>query len=373
MATTEAPILAGVGLALFALAFSLSLGLGSRARRWLPYFGVGFPGGPLGHKVPIPLSGGVVCWISTLAVFSAMALACTFGRPWFPDAVGRYIDGLWYRSGELAIILGLATLILIAGLVTDLCEPGWRLGLASQVLIAAALAASGIRVTLFWPFTHPLVGGLVAMLWVVLVVNAFAFLDNMDGLAAGVGLIAAVLFAATQVQVGSLFAPAALLVIAGGVGGVLVHNRYPARLFLGRSGSWFLGFLLGALTISGTYYRYGAQDSPNSVLSPLLVMAVPFYESAVVLLIWLTERDQPFLRDHHHFSYRLQEIGLSPAQSVRLLLLVSLGAGLGSLLLRYLSAFGTVVLLGQTACLIGVVALVEVSAIRRKRDHPGGR
>jgi UDP-GlcNAc:undecaprenyl-phosphate/decaprenyl-phosphate GlcNAc-1-phosphate transferase len=238
-------------------------------------------------------------------------------------------------------------------------------------VIASALAAAGARVTLFWPFTYPALGGLVTVLWVVGVVNAFAFLDNMDGLAAGIGLIASLLFAATQAQVGSLFAPAALLIVAGGLGGVLVYNWYPARLFMGQSGSWFLGFLLGAMTVAGTYYRYGAHESRNGVLSPLLVMAVPFYESAVVFLVWLGERDQPFLNNPRHFSYRLQAVGMSPSQSVGLLVLVSLGAGLGSLLLRRLDGFGTAVLLTQTACLVGVVALVEVSAIRRKRA--GGR
>ena len=104
---------------------------------------------------------------------------------------------------------------------------------------------------------------------------------------------------------GSLFAPAVLLVLAGVLGGFLVHNRYPARLFLGDAGSDFLGFLLGAMTVAGTYYRYGEGDSRYSVLSPLLVMAVPLYESASVFLIWLGERHDPFTRNRHHFSYRL--------------------------------------------------------------------
>jgi UDP-GlcNAc:undecaprenyl-phosphate GlcNAc-1-phosphate transferase len=309
----------------------------------------------------------VALWLSCLGAYSLATLVFVFGRTMLPTGIVRYIDGAWYRGGELAVILGLATLMMLAGLLTDLFEPGWRVRLGVQVLAAVALAAFGARVTLFWPFTYPVVGGLVTVLWVVGLVNAFAFLDNMDGLATGIGLIAALLFTLTQVQVGSLFAPAALLILVGSLGGILIFNRYPARLFLGFSGSWFLGFLLAAMTIAGTYYRYGRQESPNSVLAPLLVMAVPFYESAVVFLIWLSERDQPFLYNPRHFSYRLQEVGLSPGQSVWLLMLVSLGAGLGALLLRRLDALGTMVLLGQTACLIAVVALVELTAIRRKR------
>jgi UDP-GlcNAc:undecaprenyl-phosphate GlcNAc-1-phosphate transferase len=369
MTAQEASTLAGAGLVLALFSFALGVAVCSRARRWGPSFGLDFPGGPLGHRRGVSLAGGVAFWLSTLATLATVALVCVAGRPLLPGAIVRYVDGLWYRSGELTAILGLATLVLLAGLASDLFEAGWRFRLGSQVIAAAALAGLGIRVTLFWPLNGPVIGGLVTVAWVVVLVNAFGFLDNMDGLAPGVGAIACLLFAATQVQVGSLFAPAALLILAGGLGGLLVYNRHPARLFLGHGGSWLIGFLLAALTTAGTYYRYGAGDSRNSVLAPLLVMAVPFYESSVVFLVWLGERDQPFVRNPRHFSYRLQEVGLSPSRSVWLLMLVSLGAGLGSLLLRRLDAFGTAVLLVQTACLVGVVALVEYSAIRRLRSR----
>lgn len=362
-------ILSTFALGLFVVAFLATLGACAWVKRWWPGFLVDYPGGPLRHQTPVPISGGVAFWLGSLVVFGAAALVCAVGWSWLPDPVARYVDGMWYRAGELVVVLGLATIVLLAGLLADLFDLGWRFRLPVQLAIAAALAALGTRVTLFWPFSGPLVGGAVTVLWVVLLVNAFAFLDNMDGLAAGVGLIASVLFAATQVQVGSLFAPAALLTVAGGLAAVLVYNRYPARLFLGSGGSWLLGFLLGALTVAGTYYRYGPRESRNGVLAPLLVMAVPFYESAVVFLGWLRERGDGFTRNPRHFSYRLESIGLSPSQSVGLLLLVSLGAGAGALILRELSAFGTAVLLGQTACLMGVVALVEVAAIRRKRDR----
>jgi UDP-GlcNAc:undecaprenyl-phosphate GlcNAc-1-phosphate transferase len=368
VSVSDAAILAGVGLAFATLAFVLSAGLGALARRKEFRFGlVDFPGGPLRHRVPVSLAGGISVWLSFILVIGLAALVLDQGRPLLPAAIARYVNGLWYRAGELAVILALATGALIVGLVNDLVELGWRFRLAGQLLLAAALAAWGPRVTLFWPLSIPLVGGLVTVLWVVGLTNAFNFLDNMDGLAAGVGLAAALLFAAAQLQVGSLFAPAVLLVLAGVLGGFLVHNRYPARLFLGDSGSDFLGFLLGALTVAGTYYRYGAGDSPCNVLSPLLVMAVPLYESASVFLIWLGERHDPFTWNRHHFSYRLLDTGLSPPQAVRAIVLVSVGSGLGALLLHRLDALGAVVVVGQSACLIGVVALLEVAAIRRRR------
>ncbi|GAC1467411.1 MAG: hypothetical protein NVSMB9_08980 [Isosphaeraceae bacterium] len=367
MASNETAILAATGLILFGLSFVLSLASCTWARRWpLAFFGE-FVGVVRGQWTVVPQSGGLAFGLAVAAAFSGAFLVGVFGRPFLPGVIARYIDGLWFRSGELGVILGLAMLMLAAGYLLDTFEFGWRSRLTVQVLAATMLVASGTRVTLFWPFTYPLIGGLVTALWIVLMVNAFAFLDNMDGLAAGVGVIASLLFAATQSQIGSLFAPAALVIVAGGLAGLLPYSFYPAKMSLGTGGSWLVGFLLGALTVAGTYYRYGVRESPNIVLSPLLVMAVPLYESAVVLLFWLGERDPWFRGNPRYFSYRLGAVGLSPTHSVWLLLLVSLGAGLGALLLRRLDAFGTVVLLGQTACLIGVVAIVELTAIRRNR------
>ncbi len=223
--------LAGVGL--FAASCALSLALGWRIRHWWPGYLSDYPGGMLHHRVSVPLGGGFVFWFSSTAVFLAVAAGCVWGRAWLPGVIVRYVDGLWYRSGELAAILGVGSLVLAAGLGADLFELGWRPRLVLQVMAGVALVVLGTRVTLFWPFSIPVVGGVVTVVWVVGLMTAFAFLDNLDGLATGVGLIASLLFAATQAQAGSLFAPAALLIVAGGLAGVWPYNRYPARLFLG--------------------------------------------------------------------------------------------------------------------------------------------
>jgi UDP-GlcNAc:undecaprenyl-phosphate GlcNAc-1-phosphate transferase len=364
----DAAILSGVGLVLAGIAFVVSCATCALARRWGPRIGlVDFPGGPLKHRVPISLAGGVAIWLATSIVLGLGGLDLGFGGTFLPYAVGRHVDGLWYRAGELGVILGLSTGALLLGLVDDLVGLDWRVRLAVHIALATALATFGTRVTLFEPLSTPLVGGLITVLWVVGLTNAFVFLDNMDGLAAGVGIITSLLFAISQWQVGSLFAPAVLLVLAGVLGGFFLYNHYPARLFMGDSGSNFLGFFLGAITVAGTYYRYELHDSAWNVLSPLLVMAVPLYEAASVFFLWLGERHDPFTWNRRHFSYRLVEFGMTPPQAVGAILLVSLGAGLGAPLLSRLDTFGAILVLGQSACLMGVVAVLEVSAVRRQR------
>jgi UDP-GlcNAc:undecaprenyl-phosphate GlcNAc-1-phosphate transferase len=238
-----------------------------------------------------------------------------------------------------------------------------------QLALASVVAAAGVRLTLFWPFTHPVVGGTLTVLWIVAMTNAFNFLDNMDGLAGSVALLAAVLFAAAQVAVGSLFVPAVLLVLAGALAGFLVHNWFPARLFMGDAGSNFIGFMLGALTIAGTYYRSRPPYSPYGVLAPLLVMAVPLYDMTSVVVIRLRAGRSPFLGDRNHFSHRLVERGLTPKQAVRTIDLVTLAGGLGALLLHRLSAAGACVIMAQTLCLLGVVAHLELSGPRTGSGH----
>jgi UDP-GlcNAc:undecaprenyl-phosphate GlcNAc-1-phosphate transferase len=356
--------LSAAGIGLVGLSAVLSAFLCGLARIWAPRIGlVDRPGGHKGHKAATPLGGGVAIWLTTVLVLGAGSLVLRFGGEAVPSALARYEGGLWSKAGALALILGSATLIMLMGLIDDRTPLPWQVRLGIQTGLATVLAVAGIRVTLFWPFTHPLLGGAVSVLWIVALTNAFNMLDNMDGLAAGVGLIAALLFAGAQVEVGSLFVPACLLILIGALAGFLIHNRHPARLFMGDAGSNFLGFTLGALTVAGTFFRDGADKSRYSVLAPLLVMAVPLYDATSVILIRIREGRSPFQGDRRHFSHRLVERGLTPPQAVRTIDLVTLASGLGALLLHRVDAFGAAVVVAETLCLLGVVAVLEASSV----------
>jgi UDP-GlcNAc:undecaprenyl-phosphate GlcNAc-1-phosphate transferase len=362
--------LAGLGAALAAVGFVLSAIVCALARRWAPSFGlIDRPGGHKAHERPMALGGGVAIWLTTALLLGTGALALRLAGGSLPEPLARHAAGLWSAAPLLGLIVGLASLIMVMGLIDDRFGLSWQVRLGVQLALATVVAAAGVRITLFWPFTHPLLGGTLSVLWIVAMTNAFNMLDNMDGLAASVGLIAAVLFAAAQVAVGSLFVPAILLVLVGALGGFLVHNRFPARLFMGDAGSNFLGFMLGALTIAGTYYRSQAPYSPFGVLAPLLVMAVPLYDMTSVVVIRLRAGRSPFLGDRSHFSHRLVERGLTPKQAVRTIDLVTLAGGLGALLLHRLTAAGACVIVAQTLCLLGVVALLELSGTRHGPIH----
>jgi UDP-GlcNAc:undecaprenyl-phosphate/decaprenyl-phosphate GlcNAc-1-phosphate transferase len=362
--------LALVGVALIVGSFALSTLLCAITRAVAPRFGlVDKPGGRKAHRAPTPLGGGVAIWMTVVLMVGLGALALGPGKVYLPEVVARHAGGAWERVGQLALILGLATVIMGMGLVDDRVGLGWKLRLGVQVGLAAILVASDIRLTLFKPFDLPILSGAITVLWIVGLTNSFNFLDNMDGLAAGVGLIAASLFVAAQLEVEGRFVPAILLVLVGALGGFLVHNRHPARLFMGDAGSNFLGFLLGTLTVVGTFTRPLQGYSPYGVLTPLLVMAVPLYDTTSVILIRIREGRSPFEADRRHFSHRLVDRGLTPPLAVRTIYLVTLAGGLGALLLPrpWMDGAGACVVVAQTICLLGVVALLEVSSNRPER------
>jgi UDP-GlcNAc:undecaprenyl-phosphate GlcNAc-1-phosphate transferase len=255
------------------------------------------------------------------------------------------------------------------GLVDDRVGLGWKLRLFVQIALATIFVLVWGGVTLFLPSYLRVVTYPLTVLWIVGLTNAFNFLDNMDGLAASVGLIAAALFAAAQAVIGSLFVPAVLAILVGTLAGFLVHNRPPARLFMGDAGSNFLGFILGALTVAGKFADPAKGYSPWSILAPLLVMAVPLYDTVSVIVIRLREGRSPFQADRSHFSHRLVERGLTPARAVATIDLVTLAGGLGALLLHRLGFRGACIVVAQTACLLGLVAVLEISTNRPERRN----
>jgi UDP-GlcNAc:undecaprenyl-phosphate GlcNAc-1-phosphate transferase len=355
--------LAIAALGVTAASFAIGTALTALARAIAPRFGlVDKPGGRKAHKAPTPLGGGMAIWATTGVVLGLGAVSLPFLASILPPDIAIHLGGLRERGPQLLGLYGLATIIMVMGLVDDRVGLGWKPRLLVQFLLALVLVFAGVRFTIFWPLDHPAIAGTLTVLWIVGLTNAFNFLDNMDGLAAGVGLIAAFLFAAEEAIVGGLFVPAVLLILVGSLAGFLVYNRYPASIFMGDAGSNFLGFWLGTLTVIGTFARPGAQFSQYGILAPLLVMAVPLYDTTSVILIRLREGRSPFQPDRRHFSHRLVDRGLTPPQAVGTIYLVTLAGGLGTLLLPFLGAFGAVVVLAQTACLLGLVAILEMAS-----------
>jgi UDP-GlcNAc:undecaprenyl-phosphate/decaprenyl-phosphate GlcNAc-1-phosphate transferase len=260
--------------------------------------------------------------------------------------------------------------LVVMGLLDDAAAIPWPPRLAVQFLVAAGLVAGGVQATLF--VEQPWIGMAVSALWIVGLTNSLNFLDNMDGLSAGIGLIAAVLFAAVMLMFVSeprWLVGGALLVLAGSLGGFLCHNWPPATIFMGDSGSMLIGLLLASLTVLGTFYDEAA-SSRHVILAPLCVLAVPLYDFCSVVLIRLKNGHSPFHPDKNHFSHRLVELGLSRRNAVLTVHLTTLTTGLGALLLYRLPDWRSALLvIALVACVLAIIAILE-SAGRRRNSEP---
>ena len=331
------------------------------------------------HVVPTPLGGGVGIWLGVVAPLAAAHAAAwlaarSSGPPvWLPIPAGLrpHLEGFLYRSSQLWGLIGLGTVLAAVGLADDRRALHWLPRLVVQGAVAAlAVFWLDVRATVFAPL--PWVGGVLSVLWILVLINSFNFLDNMDGLSSGIGLIASTLTAVimlTSAGEPRWFVAGILLILAGSLLGFLAHNWPPARVFMGDSGSYFMGFLVACAALLGTFYS-GAGGSRHVILAPLCVLAVPLYDFVSVMLIRLSQRRSPFHPDKSHFSHRLVELGLRPRSAVLTVHLATLTTGLGGLLLYQVPGWtGAGLVAALTACVLAVVWILESagrSAARRR-------
>ncbi len=264
------------------------------------------------HDAPVPLAGGLAVLTGMLLPLAAGATVLGFGvnvaAQTFPIA-----HGLERRALELAAIAFGALAMVILGILDDRHELKPLPKFIGQLLIAVLVAAACKRITLFVPsvpFSY-----VITILWVLTVVNAFNFMDNMNGLGAGLGAIGAFLFAIIAAAHGEYLVAIAGFLMCGALAGFLPWNFPNARAFLGDSGSHLVGYLLAVMAILPHFYTK-QNPHPLAVLSPLLVLAVPLADLAWVVIL-RTCAGKPFwIGDTNHLSHRLVRLGLSRTRAV---------------------------------------------------------
>lgn len=318
------------------------------------------------HETPTPLGGGVAIFLGFLIPVTAAQLLVFLMQQghlpsdWLPSVLQAHLDGVAHRSSELWMLMFAGTVLVVMGLIDDRRGLSWKLRLTIQLAVAVCLVGSGVSATVF--VSVPIVGQIVSVLWIVVLINSLNFLDNMDGLSAGIGLIASVMFAAvmlTSVGEPRWLVGGALVVLAGSLAGFLVHNWPPAKIFMGDAGSTFIGLMLASLTILGTFYD-DSLPQRHVMLAPLCVLAIPLYDFTTVIVIRLWEGRSPFQPDKRHFSHRLAAIGLSRTHSVMTVHFATLTTGLGALLLYQVDNWrGALLVVALILCLLVIVAILE--------------
>jgi UDP-GlcNAc:undecaprenyl-phosphate/decaprenyl-phosphate GlcNAc-1-phosphate transferase len=319
------------------------------------------PGPRKVHAEPTPRLGGIAVFTAFTAVVLVgyeIALPALLESASARAHVGTALAMLQEAHRVQPKLMGLlagGALVFLVGLADDVLGSRFPVALKAggQVVAAAVLVASGVR-TSFMP--GDALDVLITLLWIVGITNAFNLLDNMDGLSAGVALVASVVFLVNAWALGEFFITLLLLAFIGSLLGFLFYNYNPASVFLGDCGSLFIGYVIASLTLLERYVS-NASSTLFPVLMPVLVLAVPIMDTATVIHIRLSEGRPIYIGDRRHLSHRLVALGFSTRTAVLFIYLVTLSLGLGAVNLSNATPGQSAVILVQ---FLGLVALILI-------------
>ncbi|HAA89292.1 MAG: Undecaprenyl-phosphate N-acetylglucosaminyl 1-phosphate transferase TagO [Thermoanaerobacterales bacterium 50_218] len=321
------------------------------------------------HKNAVPRWGGLAIFAgfvaSLLFFFWQSGL---FSETWLQAGAGSGA----FPVNEVLGLLGGGLVILTVGVIDD-----WRglspwLKLFGQLSAAAVLVACGVTVDFI---TNPLGGMInlgvfsipVTIAWVVGITNALNLVDGLDGLAAGIAAIASGTVAVVAYGQGATAVAFCALLLVAAILGFLPYNFHPARIFMGDTGSLFLGFTLSSLAILGLTKSATA----FALVLPILVLGVPIFDTVFAIIRRIARRQHIFEADRDHLHHRLLDLGLSHRQTVLVNYGVSLVLGGSAVLLtRLTTAQGLVVLL--LLCTVGLFAASRFGLLVISRPSRAG-
>ncbi len=294
------------------------------------------PGGRKTHTEVTPLMGGA-------AIYFGFALVMVFGR-----------DILHFSLELKGVALG-ATLIFAIGVLDDIWGLSARIRLLAQLLAVAILIEYDVVLSFlpptWWGNTAEI---LITILWVIGITNAVNFLDGLDGLAAGSSAVNAAFFSLVAMQTDQPFMMLLSIALVGSCLGFLPYNfrrTKPAGVFLGDSGSNFLGFTLAGIGILGNW----GTDNLVGLTVPILILGVPIFDTTLTTLVRVkTGQVRSFGQWIHftgrdHFHHRLSDLGIGNKKAVWIIYLVSVWLGLEALVLKHARGIDAVFSLPQVA------------------------
>lgn len=355
--------------ALFGISFLVSVNVVPLVLRLAIRSGfVDRPGERKIHTRPVPYGGGIVVAISVISTLSlSMGLAFLERRAqdsgshvWrlLSPEILHHASGAVSKLPQIAVVITGSLVILLLGLLDDRLNLSATRKFVVESIVAVAIAASGQRLDLMGDQTPggAWLSGLVTVLWIVAITNAFNLLDHFDGLSAGVAILVSLSLVAVALQTGQVFLAAVLSIVIGACGGFLIFNFPPAKIFLGDGGSLFIGFLLASFSVSFTFYE--AHYHLYSYFVPLVVLAVPAFDTLrVTLLRWRAGRPL-FQGDTCHIAHRLVALGMTSRMALLTVYTLTLITGLSAVLLYQVDLSGAFILLAELILIFLLMTLL---------------
>jgi UDP-GlcNAc:undecaprenyl-phosphate GlcNAc-1-phosphate transferase len=290
------------------------------------------------HKKPMPYLGGI-------AIYLAFLLALAFSFQFDQEVLGLLLAG---------------TIVLLLGFIDDLGFLKTWVKFAGQLIAVLVLVKSGIFIKLIFLPTYVSIP--LTFLWLVGMINAFNIIDVMDGLAAGVAFFASGAFFFVALLNGRIMIAIVAITLAGSLLGFIRYNFVPARIYMGDAGSMFLGLMLGALAMIGSY----TEKNFLGFLAPLVILGIPIFDTLQVTVARL-RKGIPFYRGSpDHYALLLRRTGLTvPGVTWLSYGAAAILGGLGILIMIVSTLYHVVTVVGLLA-LAGLTSIVLLQRIRAK-------
>lgn len=308
------------------------------------------------HVIPTPLMGGIGIYLGFLISTINNAI---FSRELF------------------AIVIG-ATIVFISGLLDDAVKLSSRIRLLLQFFAVTILLANGISIIIFEPsITGIILNSLLTYVWIIGLTNSMNFFDGMDGMATGLSLIISFFIGIVAFQTNQPFLGWLAVAIMGAAIGFLPYNfgpRRPAEIFLGDSGSNFLGFTLSAIAVMG---EWAEKSMVSSLVTPVLIFSILIYDLIYVTVNRIATGKVNNIKEwldyvgKDHLHHRIANLLGSKRKSVLFIYFLSFTMALNALLLRTADAVSSVILLFQATCILVIVTITEIAG--NKTPKANGR
>lgn len=252
-----------------------------------------------------------------------------------------------FDKKELGMLLG-GSIIIILGLIDDIGGLTPYIKFFGQILATYIMIKSGVFINIV--FVPTPLNYIVTFLWIIGTINAFNFIDIIDGFASGIAIIASAFLLFFSIINGKTEITIFCMALIGSILGFLKYNYPPASIYLGDTGAMFIGFILGSLMIPISYTKYNFLGFIN----PLLILGIPLFEIIFVSLIRISKGKSPLIGSKDHFPLRLKrKFNLTTKQLINILFIIGFILGL-------LSIFNYHLTLNSSAILLSVILIIFI-------------
>ena len=302
------------------------------------------------HLEPIPRLGGLAIYLSFITT-----ILINYNR------LDNHIKGLLVGSA----------IIVLCGIIDDIKELNYRMKLIFQLIAALSLISNNIcidKLTIITSngLTYLNLGAWsipITIIWVIAITNAINLIDGLDGLACGLSTISFLFLTIISLSLGNVHMAIILAILIGACAGFLPYNFNPAKIFLGDTGSLFLGFILASMSIQGTM-KYA---TTVIMIIPLFVLGLPIYDTINITIRRLLKGQPITTPDKEHFHHRMLALGLSQKQVAILAYFVNILLGLLAISIIFIDNRDIIVIIVVGTLLIIFAILDNLFYLKKKR------